>query len=50
MNGAEELFKALIDAGLDTCFAIPALPKCSPSTRWGGPKTHAPFSAWKSTW
>jgi acetolactate synthase I/II/III large subunit len=23
MNGAQSLFKALVDAGLDTCFAIP---------------------------
>jgi thiamine pyrophosphate-dependent acetolactate synthase large subunit-like protein len=42
MNGAQALFKALTDAGLDTCFANPGTSSFTKSER---PKACAPFCA-----
>jgi thiamine pyrophosphate-dependent acetolactate synthase large subunit-like protein len=33
MNGAQALFKALVDAGLDACFANPGTSECSLLTK-----------------
>jgi len=48
MNGAQALFKALIDAELDTCFANPGTSEMQ--LFYEMCRTHAPFSAWKRTW
>ena len=34
MNGAQALFKALTDAGLDTCFANPGTSEMQAARRW----------------
>jgi len=48
MNGSQALFKALIDAELDTCFANSGISEMQ-TVRWEGPKAYEPFFAWKRT-